>query len=533
MKQSTFFLYGPPGAGKSTIGQHLAQNLGLPFNDLDVNIERHSGKPIWKIFAEEGEAGFRQHEKAALRQAAAGQDGVIALGGGSLLDPENRALVETCGTVVLLNAPAETLAERVRSGGNPRPLLEGDTRTNLAGLLAARAAHYASFAWQLETAALAPQQAAWEIQVQAGMFRVQNAASSGGSGANSAYDVRIQAGGLDRVGELLAQRGLRGPMVIVSDTHAGPLYASRVADSLRKAGYDAHITLIHAGEQHKTISTVASLWEAFLSHGLERGSTVIALGGGVVSDLAGFAAATYLRGVRWVTLPTSLLAMVDASLGGKTGFDLPQGKNLAGAFHSPSLVLADPEVLTTLPDAERRSGLAEVVKHGVIADPALFALCTGLVNDGTAEFAEIVRRSVAVKVQVIETDPFEKGLRAVLNLGHTVGHAVELVSNYSLRHGEAVAIGMVVEASMAEQVGMADAGLAEAIAANLRHLGLPTAIPPHLDAQAILNAMQVDKKRAGGKVRFALPVRIGEVKYGIEVDESRRKYALGLDLTRT
>jgi len=255
----------------------------------------------------------------------------------------------------------------------------------------------------------------------------------------------------------------------------------------------------------------------------------MALGGGVVGDLAGFAAGTFLRGVPWVGVPTSLLAMVDASLGGKTGADLPQGKNLIGAFYPPRLVLADPEVLETLPEAEFVSGMAEVVKHGVIDDPELFetcldfrSLCEALRAREERDFGsleEIIRRAMAVKIHIIEEDPYEKGIRASLNFGHTVGHGVELVSEFKVRHGEAVAIGMVGETRMAEQIGLAQAGLSDDIASVLNNLGLPTEIPPDLDRDAIIAAVQRDKKKADGVVRFALPAAIGKVRVGVEVND--------------
>jgi 3-dehydroquinate synthase len=244
----------------------------------------------------------------------------------------------------------------------------------------------------------------------------------------------------------------------------------------------------------------------------------VALGGGVVGDLAGFAAASYKRGVPWVAAPTTLLAMADSSLGGKTGIDLRQGKNLVGAFHAPRLVLSDPNTLDTLPEEELRAGLAEVVKAGIIGDPALFNKCSEGWAAVQSDWDEVVRRAMAVKIQVIEADPFEHGRRAALNLGHTVGHAVELAANFAMKHGQAVAIGMVVEAHLAERVGLAEKGLAEEIAGVLRGLGLPTEVPAGLDKRAILEGMQVDKKRAGGKVRFALPVRVGEVRVGVEVE---------------
>lgn len=266
-----------------------------------------------------------------------------------------------------------------------------------------------------------------------------------------------------------------------------------------------------AGEAHKNIESIQTLWHGFLEHGLDRKSTVIALGGGVIGDLAGFAAATYMRGTNWICVPTTLLSMVDASLGGKTGFDLPQGKNLIGAFYPPKLVLADPQLLETLPEAELISGLAEVVKHGVIADPELFHLCASGWDCVKADLEQVVKRAMAVKIKIIEEDPYEKGVRAVLNLGHTVGHAVELASRFKLRHGEAIAIGMVTEAKFAERIGVAKYGLSDEIAAVLEKLGLPVQVPTSLPREDILRAMRVDKKKNLASIRFALPVDVGRV----------------------
>jgi 3-dehydroquinate synthase len=260
------------------------------------------------------------------------------------------------------------------------------------------------------------------------------------------------------------------------------------------------------------------LWKSFLENGLDRKSTVVALGGGVIGDLAGFAASTYMRGINWVAVPTTLLSMVDASLGGKTGFDLPEGKNLIGSFHPPKLVLADPRLLQTLPEGEFRSGMAEVVKHGIISDPKLFASCSRGLDWVKANLEEIVKRAMAVKIKVIEEDPYEKGIRAALNLGHTVGHAVELVSKFKLRHGEAVAIGMVAEAKYAARAGLAGAGLVEAVAETLSALGLPIHIPKELPREEIIRAMRVDKKKDSRVIRFALPVEIGRVEL-VEVSD--------------
>lgn len=515
------FLYGPPGSGKSAVGRVLAENLGLPFFDLDQEIESFYGGTIPDIFAAEGEPGFRQKERDRLKHLLASGSGIIALGGGALTDPDNRRLAESAGHVQCLTAPLETLYARLNADDNPRPLLAGDPWARLQDLVAHRSAHYASFPNLVDTAEYTPEEAAWECQVRLGMFRV--------SGMGEPYDVQVISGGLDAVGEELVSRGLRGPITLVSDENVGPIYGARVEEALKKQGFASRIVQIPAGEAHKTMQTVARLWDDFLAAGVERGSTVVALGGGVVGDLAGFAAAIYLRGVPWVVLPTSLLAMADSSLGGKTGADLPQGKNLVGAFHAPRMVLADPQSLATLPVDELRSGLAEVVKAGVIGDPRLFELCEGL--DDLRDFSaldEIVRRSMAVKVRVIQSDPFEKGLRASLNLGHTIGHGVELASGFRLKHGEAVAIGMAAEARLAERMGLALTGLAEVIAGVLEHLGLPTRVPSGLDRQTIQNAMRVDKKKTRGSLRFALPLRVGEVKVGVDVaDSSLIDWAMG------
>ncbi len=308
------------------------------------------------------------------------------------------------------------------------------------------------------------------------------------------------------------QAGLKGPTLIVSDDHVAPLYGQILLDSLVSAGFTADLIVIPAGEDHKTLETIANLWEELINAGLERGSTLVALGGGVVSDLAGFAAATYLRGIPWVVCPTSLLAMADASLGGKTGADLPQGKNLIGAFHAPKLVLADPDCLNTLPEVELINGMGEVVKHGVISSPELFEQCQ--TDVWRTDLEDLVRRAMQVKMAVISEDPFEKGRRAILNLGHTVGHAVELVSGFQLRHGEAVAIGLVAEAQIAVELGLAKPELPQTISGCLIQMGLPVTIPSGMDIEKVLETMQRDKKRAGGQVKFVLPTSIGSVEYG-------------------
>ena len=502
MQDEFLFLYGPPGSGKSTIGRALARRLWLPFYDLDDLIEASVGRTIPEIFTGDGEAGFRELERQALSDLLQETPGLVALGGGALTMEDTRKLAESAGPVLCLTADIETLLKRLQksSASVKRPLLAGDMESRLNSLLARRERHYAGFAKHLDTSGLEAEAAARLAQIALGRFRVQ--------GMNQPYDVIIQHGGLSSLGRRLRSRGLNGPLALVSDDNVAPLHAQTVIAGLESAGYCVSLLTIPAGEQHKTMQTIQQIWGGFLEAGLERSSTVIALGGGVVGDLTGFAAATYLRGVRWINLPTTLLAMADSSLGGKTGADLPQGKNLVGAFYPPSLVLADPQVLETLPEVELRSGMAEVIKHGIISDPSLFE---------KMELADIVRRAMAVKIEVIEADPYERGQRAALNLGHTIGHALETASEYRLRHGEAIAIGMVVEAALAERIGLAQPGLSGQIRSILLAAGLPVQIPDTIQRQAILAAAGVDKKKHAGKLRFALPKAIGEVVTGVEI----------------
>jgi shikimate kinase / 3-dehydroquinate synthase len=513
-----FFLYGPPGSGKSTLGKLLSDRFQLPFYDLDQEIEAHCHKTIADIFAQDGELTFRREEAERLDEILQRKKGIVALGGGALLNTTSREAVEKAGSVLCVTAELSTLFRRMQNQSVIRPLLDGDqgAEQRLSALIQKRADHYASFSNQLDTTTLTQEEAGWQAQVKFGSFHVH--------GMGSGYDVRVIPGGLDLLGHLMHEYGFTGQVALVCDETVGKLYAERAAQALQACSCVVHPIIFPAGEKHKTIQTISNLWEGFINSGLDRGSTVVALGGGVVSDLAGFAAATYLRGIRWVAVPTTLLSMADASLGGKTGADLPQGKNLVGAFHPPALVLTDPELLWTLPDRELRSGLAEVVKHGILADERLFARCMqgweAIAHSSMSQpdWNELVRRAISVKIRYIEADPYEKGIRAALNLGHTIGHAVERASDFSISHGEAVSIGMVAEAQLAEKIQLAQPGLSVSIASVLEGLGLPVHIPPEINAQAVLKYLQVDKKRTAGTVRFALPAAIGDVRTGIQVD---------------
>jgi len=301
---------------------------------------------------------------------------------------------------------------------------------------------------------------------------------------------------------------------VISDSNVGPAYGETVLAGLRPD--TAELLLIPAGESNKTRDTWARLTDQMLAKGYGRDSTVIALGGGVVGDVAGFVAATFMRGVPVVQVPTSLMAMVDASIGGKTGVDTYAGKNLVGAFHFPAAVVVDPQVLATLPLKELRAGIAEIVKHGVIADEAYFrevvSNVRNLLDKGGAasdRMLAVIVRSIEIKADIVSHDEREEGLRKTLNFGHTIGHAVELLSGYSLLHGEAISIGMALEGRLAEKIGVAQAGTADAISNALRTAGLPIDLPQPFNRDGIVEAMGSDKKGRSGQTRFALPLRIG------------------------
>ena len=335
------------------------------------------------------------------------------------------------------------------------------------------------------------------------------------------YEVLIEAGASGRVASFLPEGVEPTTVFIITDENVAPLYLERVEASFTGAGLSAAAAVMGAGETEKNLSRVEWLYHRMLKAGLDRKSIVVALGGGVVGDIAGFAAATYMRGIAFMQVPTTIVAQVDSSVGGKTGVDLAEGKNLIGAFHQPVAVVVDPETLATLPRREVAAGLGEVVKHGVILDAAYFTklekLGEGLLEMDAATAVEVVGRSVEIKADVVSRDEREGGLRAILNFGHTVAHALEAVTGYSrFLHGEAVAVGMVAACRIGEELGMCGGDLAERTATLCARLGLPVT-GEGFSAADIMAAFARDKKSVAGAPRFVLPERIGTVRIGCEV----------------
>ncbi|MEX0690898.1 MAG: 3-dehydroquinate synthase [Gemmatimonadales bacterium] len=326
---------------------------------------------------------------------------------------------------------------------------------------------------------------------------------------HGAYGVVVGSGLLAQAGDRIRRACPAARYALIADQTVADLYAARLAVQL-----DATIHTFPAGEAQKTRTTWTQLTDALLASGLGRDGALVALGGGVPGDVAGFVAATYLRGIPYVQVPTTLLAMVDSSVGGKTGVDAAQGKNLIGAFHQPRLVLADVHTIATLPPAHRRAGLVEALKHGAVADAGYFdrlvAARDALLAADPEALIEAVVRSVAIKAEVVTADATERGRRAVLNAGHTVGHALETASDYTLAHGEAVAIGLVVEARIGEQLGVTARGTAGRLRDAFQRCGLPVS-PPTIDRNRLREALAADKKNRGGEIRLTLLASIGAV----------------------
>jgi 3-dehydroquinate synthase len=420
--------------------------------------------------------------------------------------------VENSGQVYCLQVQPDTILKRLATDENQRPLLADDAVTRLQALLAERETHYRSFQHQVKADGQSLAETIREIQLQSGLFRVK--------GMGEPYQVWVRSQSLVEIGDILSDyKGISGRCILISDDNVARYYLFPVYTSLIRAGFTVHTYVLPPGESTKNMNTVQQIWMEMARFEIDRSSFLIALGGGVVSDIGGFVAATYMRGIPWMIIPTSLLAMADASLGGKTGVDLPVGKNLVGAFHSPFLVWVDPVTLETLGNDEFKAGLAEVVKSGIIGDPILYRLCAQGMDTVKESLRECVCRSMGVKIHVIQEDPYEKGRRAVLNLGHTVAHAVELLSHFSVPHGFAVAMGMVAEARLAQKLGITDDDFVAGLEDTLQTLGLPTQLPRSIQPEAILEAMRTDKKKRGDEIRFALPVQVGRVQEGIRIGD--------------
>lgn len=522
-------LVGLMGAGKTTIGRRLADRLRLPFIDADVEIERAAGCSIAEVFRLYGEAAFRDGERRVIRRLLEGPPMVLATGGGAYMDAQTRALVRERSVSVWLRCSLPVLLSRV-IGRTHRPLLNTESpHIVLSRLMDARHPIYAEA----------------DIIVDCGEYNVDHSTtrviealahsrrpvSLPVALSHTSYDILIGTDLLQRAGALLAPLLPQKKAVIITDSNVETLYLERLQNSLSETGITFRTHVIMPGEASKSFKTFESIIDSILEDGIERKTAIIALGGGVVGDLAGFIAASTLRGLPFVQIPTTLLSQVDSSVGGKTGINTRWGKNLVGAFCQPLTVLADVSTLQTLPPRELKAGYAEIVKAGLIGSRRLFRWCElngkAVLEGNTEAQTEAVRQACAFKTEVVAADEREQQAsngRALLNLGHTFGHALEAEMGYDgrLLHGEAVSVGMQLACALSVRLGLCPAADYERLTAHLHALEMPAHVrdlPYSFSARTLITHMQRDKKMQDGKLSFVLLRGIGEAFTSRDIDD--------------
>jgi len=488
------------GAGKSTVASAVAGQIGTRALDLDARVEELAGQSIPEIFAERGEGAFRAFEKEALR-ALPSDVGVVSLGGGTVTDDETRQMLLREGILVTLTADPSVLATRVGKGRG-RPLLGDDPRADLERILKARAPAYAEAHAVIDTGTLDTE------EISAQIVAVRNLSPIVVPLGLRTYRVEVGRGVRHRVG-VRANEHSAGEAILVFDGDSDRPWPADAIRDLTLAGKPPIEVKLPGDEEHKSVTSVERVWDTALDAEVDRRAIIVGVGGGVIGDLTGFAASTLLRGVALGQIPTTLLAMVDSSVGGKTGFNRPRGKNLVGTFYQPKFVLCDVETLSTLPSEERIAGLAEVVKSAWLDSEESVAL---LERDAEALMAgdddatiRAVRMSILLKSRIVHEDERESGRRMLLNLGHTVGHGLEAASGYrGIRHGEGVALGMIAAMRVADRTGRGRSDETERLTRLLARLGLPTDLDQRLNSR-VLGFIGADKKRRGDRIHFVIP----------------------------
>ena len=553
MGRDNIILAGFSATGKSFVGREVAQRLNWGFIDTDEEIVKQSDKPIAEIFQQDGESKFRELESHIIEKACQQKQSVIAIGGGALVDSQNFELLARNGLIICLEAKPETIYQRLFQESNygseteVRPLLSNNNPLErIRQLKASRQPYYAKVDWTVHTDDLSISEVAEEVVRAWGLLRgvyperdssvvslPQNdkrrrARNDKGKGCNDtdkdiacevktatqSYPIFVGWGLLDKLGEKIKERGLCGTVNIISDEIVFSLYGRKVREIVEHAGFVVNSFVVPPGETTKNIDFANRIYDFLVEHRAERDDILIALGGGMVGDLAGFVAATFLRGMPWIQVPTTLVAMVDASIGGKTGVNHPQGKNLIGAFYQPNFVLADCQTLTTLSQRELTSGWAEVIKYGLILDEGFFKFlkinAAKLMKLEPDMLTQAVARSAAIKAQVVTEDEKEKGKRTILNYGHTIAHGLEAATQYrQFLHGEAVAIGMVGAGKLSQRLGLLSTARVKQQQSLLKRFDLPVSFFK-IDLTDVEKAMELDKKVRGGTIRWVLLEDIGK-----------------------
>jgi len=540
---SNLVITGFSGTGKSLVAKEVARRLNWASVDTDDEIVKQTGMAIAEIFRQEGEARFRELEREAIRKACQQKQIVIAVGGGAIVDPQNYERLARSGLVICLEAKPETIYERLfreatsSSETEVRPLLATDNPLErIRQLKASRQPYYAKADWTIHTDGLSINQVAGEVvrawrllrgthprlnplpsrERKSGLqLKASDDVACWVETPSQIYPIFVGYGLLGKLGEKMKQAALSGTATVISDENVFSLYGRKVEEVLMEAGFAVNSFVVPPGEETKSVNWPIKIYDFLVKRRAERDDIIVALGGGMVGDLAGFVAATFLRGMSWVQVPTSLVAMVDASIGGKVGVNHPEGKNLIGAFYQPNLVLVDPQTLTTLPRRELTSGWAELVKHGLILDKELFEFLEANVDRLKELHPEVVTQAIAwsasIKAEVVSQDEREREeKRAILNYGHTIGHGLEAATQYKrFLHGEAVAIGMVGAAKLSQRLGLLPAAGVERQQALLQRFGLPTRFSG-LSLTKIIRAMQLDKKIKEKAIRWVLLEDIGK-----------------------
>lgn len=508
------FLVGLMGAGKTTVGRFLAKKLNWRFVDSDHEIEARAGASVSWIFEIEGEASFRRREAEVIRELSAQSNIVLATGGGAVLDAQTRQYLSERGQVVYLRVSVHSILQRT-AHDKSRPLLQvANPRSRLTALMAQRDPLYREIADIIIDSGGA--------HVHSMVAKIMNRLDLSVTSSKNSFvpmaptQLAVDLGersypiviGQSLLGDanLFAQHIAGNRVVIVTNVVVAPLYAERVTKSLEAAGKEVLSVVLADGEQEKNWTNLMHIFEAMLFSKCDRKTTLLALGGGVIGDLTGFAAATYMRGVDFIGVPTTLLSQVDSSVGGKTGINHALGKNMIGAFYQPRAVITDITVLDTLPMRELSAGLAEIIKMAAIGDGEFFAWLENniekLMRRESEALVYAIRRSCEMKADIVRQDERESGIRATLNFGHTFGHAIESGLGYGeWLHGEAVGCGMVMAADLSQRLGLLDQDIYTRLVALIKAAGLPV-VAPDLGRERWVELMAVDKKNDGGKIKF-------------------------------
>jgi 3-dehydroquinate synthase len=532
-------LIGFSATGKSSVANRLAELLKWRTIDIDNEIVKRTGNNIEAIFQQEGENAFRRMEHEVLAQVLGNPCTVIATGGGIVIDPRNRELLRNNCLIVGLEATVDTIYRRLQEGkykteaDSVRPLLNGNNlRESIIQLKSARQFLYVEIADEtVHTDSLTIDEVSAYIASLWNKYNGYSESTIQGIWKDAActvntsgyiYPVFVGSGLIDEIGYKLSEAGLKGKAVIISDSNVYPLYGERCRKAIENKGFKSVYHMVPAGEKSKSHDVAVGIYDFLVTERIERNDVIIALGGGMAGDLAGFIAATYLRGVPWVQVPTTLIGMVDASIGGKVAINHPKGKNLIGSFYQPKMVLADINTLSTLPERELNSGWAEVVKHGMILDKDYFLLlessCNELRKLDRDIISNVIARSAGIKAEIVSEDEKEKGKRIILNYGHTVAHGLETVTDYNVfLHGEAVSIGMMAAAIISNRLGMIEPDIIRRQRDVLQNFGLPVQCAG-ISIDDVIKRMQLDKKVKNESIRWVLLKDIGETEIIERVD---------------